>query len=91
LSVTVPNHSRSTDSLALELHGYFHSVSNFDERDSTVHPVLLAVEGHRAIHGNASRSFALDREGQFFRLGDAANRKIAVKNHHIGAGSGRVG
>jgi hypothetical protein len=36
----------SADPLGLEVDSYLDAVGNLDERDATIHPVLLTVEGH---------------------------------------------
>jgi hypothetical protein len=46
------NRRRSADSLPFYADIYFDTVGDLDEGDAFVHPVVLAIEGHRALNAS---------------------------------------
>jgi len=54
---------RPADSLRLEINSDLDPVSDLDEGNAFVHPVLLAVEGHRPLNGTRACPSARNRDG----------------------------
>jgi hypothetical protein len=65
---------------------YLYTVSNFDERNATVHAVLLSVESHRPFDGADACPDGGNRKRQLLLLGDSAYREVAVKRNGVGTG-----
>jgi hypothetical protein len=68
---------RPADPFSGEIDGYLYTVSNFDERNATVHAVLLAVEGHYPFDSASTFLVAGNRKRELLLLGDSAYREVA--------------
>ena len=66
--------------------GMFVAIGNADKRNIPVHAIVLPVEGHRACYCTGSGPGARNNKRQFFRLGHAAERKVAFDVGGIGRG-----
>src|SRR5579863_8346032 len=77
---------RPANSLPLKIDGDFNPVSDLDERNAAVHPIILPVERHRPRNVPCSGAYAGNCEKQRLGFRYAANRKVAF--HLKGGWSG---
>src|SRR4029077_7266757 len=72
------NRWRTTDTAPLQSNIYLDAVGDLDERDAARHAVFFAIESHGAIDAAGGCSFAVAREREFLRLGNAANSEVTL-------------
>ncbi len=72
------NRWRTADTAPLQSNIYLHAVGDLDERDAARHAVFFAIESHGAIETAGGCSFAVARESEFLRLGNAANSEVTL-------------
>src|ERR1700722_2774986 len=70
------------DSLSIQMKTYVHMIRNFDEWDSLVHPVVLAVEHHGSFDRAGILALARHCERQLLWVGYSAYVEVAI--HFIG-------
>jgi hypothetical protein len=58
---------------------YFHTVGDLNERNALVHPIVLAIKGHRSVDASGGGSLAAICQSEFFSFRDAANRKVSFQ------------
>ena len=75
-SVSLDVDWRPTDSLRVEFDGHLNAVGNLDEGNAAVHPVLLAVEGHRSRNRACSSAPSGNRQRQLLGFRHSAYRKV---------------
>ena len=78
LDLLFKNWRRSADLLPFQSDIYFDTVGNLDERDAARHAVLFAIESHGPLETAGGRPFAVAREREFLRPGDAANGEVTL-------------
>jgi hypothetical protein len=66
-------HRRPADALAIEVDFHLDAVSDLDEGDSAVHPVVFAVEGQYSLDVAFACPDTGDGQRQGLRSGDAAD------------------
>jgi hypothetical protein len=79
------NYPRPAHPFPFRVNRHLDAVSDLDERNSTGHPVLLAVEGHRSRDRRSASPLALNRKHQLFLPGHSANCEIALELHRLRA------
>src|ERR1700747_3457255 len=78
LDSLLENWRRTADTAPLQSNIYLDAVGDLDERDAARHAVFFAIESHRAIETAGGCSFAVARESEFLRLGNAANGEVTL-------------
>jgi len=69
---------RTADTAPLQSNIYLDAVGDLDKRDTARHAVFFAIESHGAIETAGGCSFAVARESEFLRLGNAANSEVTL-------------
>jgi hypothetical protein len=85
------DHRRAANSLPLEVDSHLDAVSDSDEGNAAVHPVVLTVEGHRPFNRAGPGAAAGNRQGQLFGFGHPADGKVAVQLEGVAAGLDNLG
>ena len=69
---------RSAHALTLEVDYHFDTVCDLHQRDSFIHPIILAVEGHGPLNfARARPPLPGKRKRQLLRFGHSAYREVA--------------
>jgi hypothetical protein len=77
---------RTADSAPLQPNIYLYAIGDLDERDAACHAVVFAIKSHGAVESAGGCSFAIARESEFFRLGNAANGEVTLDVKCVWAG-----
>src|ERR1700732_3424178 len=77
---------RTPDTPPLQSNIYLYAIGDLDERDAARHAVFFAIKSHGAVESSGGCSFAIARESEFLRLGDAANGEVALDVKSVWAG-----
>src|SRR5215472_1266909 len=60
-SLLLEDQWRAADSISFEIHCHFNAVSNLDEGNAAIHPVVFTVKGHCSGNLPVARPFARNR------------------------------
>src|ERR1700733_8977106 len=86
MDLLLENWRRSPNPLPFQAHIYFHTVGDLDERDAARHAVVFAIKSHGAVETAGGCSFAIARESEFLRLGNASNGEVTLDVKCVWAG-----
>src|SRR5260370_30268321 len=86
LKLLLENWWRTADTAPLESNIYLYAIGDLDERDATRHAVVFAIKSHDAVESAGGCSFAIARESEFLRLGNAANGEVTLNVKGVWAG-----
>src|ERR1700744_2174413 len=75
LTLFLQVHRGTADAFAKKVTLHLNAVGDLNEGDATVHPVLLAVEGHDPLHLAYACPDTGNRQRQRLRFGDSAYRE----------------
>src|SRR4029077_19291792 len=73
LGLLLENWWRTADTAPLQSNIYLYAVGDLDERDAARHAVVFAIKSHGPVETAGGCSFAIARESEFLRLGNASN------------------
>src|SRR5246500_5966188 len=77
---------RSANPLPFQPDIYLDTVGNLDEREAARHAVVFAIKSHGAVETASGCSFAIARESEFLRLGNASNGEVTLDVKCVWAG-----
>jgi hypothetical protein len=86
LDLLLENWWRTADMAPLQSNIYLYAVGDLDERDAARHAVVFAIKSHGPVETAGGRSFAIARESEFLRLGNAANGEVTLDVKCVWAG-----
>src|ERR1700723_9876 len=86
LDSLLENRRRTADTPPLQSNIYLYAIGDLDERDAAGHSVVFAIKSHGAVEATGWCSFAIARESEFLRLGNAANGEVTLDVKCVGAG-----
>src|SRR5580693_3560193 len=86
LDLLLENWRRSADPLPFQADIYLDTVGDLDERDAARDAVIFAIKSHGAVETAGGCSFALARESEFLRLGNAPNGEVTLHVKCVWAG-----
>jgi len=86
LGLLLENWWRTADTAPLQSNIYLYAVGDLDERDAARHAVVFAIKSHGAVETAGGCSFAIARESEFLRLGNAANGEVTLDVKGVWAG-----
>src|SRR6202140_5227827 len=78
LKLLFENWWRTADTAPLQSNIYLYAIGDLDERNTTRHAVVFAIKSHGAVESAGGCSFAIARESEFLRLGNAANGEVTL-------------
>jgi hypothetical protein len=86
LGSLLENWRRTADTAPLQSNVYLYAIGDLDERDAAGHTVVFAIKSHGAVEAASWCSFAIARESEFLRLGNAANGEVTLDVKSVWAG-----
>src|SRR6202046_5683514 len=86
LDSLLENRRRTADTAPLQSNIYLYAIGDLDERDAARHSVVFAIKSHDAVESAGGCSFAIAGEGEFVRLGNAANGEVTLNVKCVSAG-----
>src|SRR6202041_1359068 len=86
LKLLLENWWRTADAAPLESNIYLYAIGDLDERNTARHAVLFPIKSHGAVETAGGCSFAIARESEFLRLGNAANGEITLDVKSVWSG-----
>ena len=86
LGLLLENWWRTADTAPLQSNIYLYAVGDLDERDAARHAVVFAIKSHGPVETAGGCSFAIARESEFLRLGNASNGEVTLDVKCVWAG-----
>ena len=86
LGLLLENWWRTADTAPLQSNIYLYAIGDLDERDAAGHAAVFPIKSHGAVETPGGRSFAIARESEFLRLGNAANGEVTLNVKGVWAG-----
>src|ERR1700741_2166102 len=86
IKLLLENWWRTADTVPLQSNIYLYTIGDLNERDAAGHAVVFPIKSHGAVETPGGRSFAIARESECLRLGNAANGEVTLNVKGVWAG-----